>query len=175
MMRGVALLYLAISLLGCASPLETHVASSGEQGTQFSVYQLGSLVRTTDGLAARKAVVASLAGRGMQQAESAPLRLDVTFSALPAALSLSIGDGVPVGTKQAKHRKPKATKKCEPLEYRLGVAFTKINDGAIVYRSSAFEYHCRGNGEAVIAALTNAVLADIGAPKGTYSVERKFR
>jgi hypothetical protein len=174
MRRGTALL-LVILLSGCVRPIQTHVSSSGEKGVQLSDYKIGAEIRPGDGILAQKSVVSSLSEHGIKQAEGAVQRLDVTFSVLPAALKLTLGEGTSPPAAKTKERIPKPSKKCEPVEYRLGVAFTDMSNGTITYRSSASEYHCKGDPTAVIAVLTNAVLKDIGDPKGAYTVERKLK
>ncbi len=153
-------------------PIETHVNSSGETDPKMYAYQLGAETRSLDGVEAQKAVVSALSVRGINPADNAPSRLDITFSTLPAALQLSVGEALAA---QAKIRKPKPSKKCDPVEYRLGVALTNISNGAVMYRSSASEYHCKGNETAIIPILSEAALKDLGSPKGIYVVERKVK
>jgi hypothetical protein len=173
MMCRSLILFLAVLLAGCATPIETYVSSSGENGVQISSYQLGTEIRTEDGVAARESVVSSLAAQAIRQDSAAVLRLDVTFSALPAALRIKVGDNAPSAATKANIKTPRPSKKCEPVEYRLGVAFTDMRDGKISYRSSASEYHCMGDPKPIISALTDAVLKDVGNPKGVYVRERE--
>jgi hypothetical protein len=170
MYRSLSLL-LVLMLASCVTPLETRITSNGEKGAQFAEYQLGAAIRPADGLSAQKSVIANLAQRGIKQAEIAPVRLDVTFSALSAALKLNSGESSAVAS-AAKVHVPRSSKKCEPLDYRLGVTFTDIRSGTIVYRASAAEYHCKAAVDPIIASLSSAVLADIGTPKGGYVITR---
>jgi hypothetical protein len=173
MMRRGCSLFLAVLLSGCATPIDTYISSSGEKDVRLGDYQLGAEIRTVEGIAARENVVSGLAARAITRQEGAHLRLDVTFSTLPAALRVRAGDNTPPVATKAKVKTPHPSKGCEPVEYRLGVAFTDMRDGRISYRSSAWEYHCKGDSKAVIAALTDAVLKDVGDPKGIYVLQRK--
>jgi hypothetical protein len=172
MCRGSSLI-LVVSLSGCVTPIETYVSTSGEKGVQISGYQLGTEIRTAEGIAARESVVDSLAARAIKQDAASAMRLDVTFSTLPAALRMKVGVNPPSAETKTKTKIPRPSKACEPVEYRLGVTFTDMRNGTISYRSSASEYHCKGETSPIIAALTDATLKDVGSPKGMYVVERK--
>jgi hypothetical protein len=154
-------------IAGCASPIETRINSAGEKDPALSAFVLGTEPRSEEGKAAQESVLAKLSERGLKANDAAPLRLDVTFSSLPASLKL-------VGSQGLGKAKPKRkSKTCNSVEHKLGIALARISDGAVVYRSVALEYHCAGNALAVIPVLADAAVKDIGAPKGPYFVERK--
>jgi hypothetical protein len=168
-MQRAMILMMVLPLANCVSPIETRVHNTGENGPIGTSFVWGIEPRTEDGIFAKQSVAGLLSGQGLKQAEPATLRLDVTFSALPASLTIATGEAVAIG----KARPPRQSKKCEPMEYRLGVAFTTISNGATAYKSSAAEYHCMGNARAIIPALAELALRDMGKPAGAYSVERK--
>jgi hypothetical protein len=163
-------LFLVVLTSACVVPIETRISSSGEADTRIAGFIWGSEVRSSEGNMAREAVGAKLALLGIVQAENAPLRLDVTFSTLPASLKLLPEEGAKTA---GKAKPPRNSKKCDPMEYRLGISFARISDGAIVYRASAAEYHCNGKASSVIPLLADMALKDLGKPKGRYWVERK--
>lgn len=172
-MKYLGVFILAILAAGCVRPVETRVSSIGENALAESSYFWGNRVNSEAGDGATQLIESRLASKGLAKGETAPLRLDATFAALPASLKLQIGNGSksPVGTAQAKP--PRSSRKCEPFEYRLGLSFFRLEDGAIYYRSSAAEYHCKGDEAAILPLLVDAALSDMGKPRGDYSVLRK--
>jgi hypothetical protein len=110
--------------------------------------------------------------KAIKQDAAMAMRLDVTFSTRPAALWIKVGVNPPSAATKTKIKIPHPSKTCEPVEYRLGVTFTEMRNGTISYRSSASEYHCKGDPRPIIAALTDAALKDVGNPKGMYVLER---
>lgn len=121
---------------------------------------------------AYKLVAASMAQKGFALAKEAPLHLEITVDARPAALSLGSKDG-PDSLSPAKRKRP--LQSCEDREYRLGVTLTKVGDGSEVYRGRAAEYHCKLEVADALPTLVNAALADFGSPRGTYVLTRKGR
>jgi hypothetical protein len=163
---------LVLLLAGCVTPVETRVASNGEKGGQVAEYQLGAAITFADGLSAQKSVIAKLASRGIMQSDGAPVRLDVTFSALPAVLNLVSGDSAAANADWQKIHIPRSSKTCEPLDYRLGVTFTDMRSGTIIYRANSAEYHCKGAVDPIINSLSTAAVRDIGSPKGLYVIKQ---
>jgi hypothetical protein len=102
------------------------------------------------------------------------MRLDVSFSTRPADINLRIGEigSAVVGKKRSTY--PRKSRRCSPVDFRLGVVLTRIANGAEEYRASATERHCDGDAATALPVLASAVLADIGKPKGDYVIERKI-
>ena len=171
--RSIILIF-TFMLAGCVTPIETVVSTAGLNegvGGNFVVPDPESK-RDADVEFAQAAVIRKLAASGLHNAPDAAYRLEVTFAALPADLMVRVGDTAS-GTPPPKRRKgPRKSKHCDPVDYRLGVLMSRIMDGATLYRSSAREYHCRGEQAAFIDQMVNAALADLGNPRGDYMVER---
>jgi hypothetical protein len=121
---------------------------------------------------AYKMVAASMASKGFSLAKEAPLHLEITLDARPAALSLGGKDGAG-SLSPAKPKKP--LQSCEDREYRLGVTLTKVGDGSEIYRGRAAEYHCKAEMADALPTLVSAALTDFGKPRGNYVVTRKGR
>ncbi len=169
-MKYAGVFILAILATGCTSPIETRVSSIGENTPASSRYFWGNRISFGEANEVTQLIESRLLAKGLAIGETAPMRLDATFSALPAALKLRIGNGA-AETTQIKP--PRKSGKCEPVEYRFGLSLSRLEDGAIYYRSNAAEYHCKGNEAAILPMLIDAALVDIGSPKGNYSILRK--
>ena len=156
------LLFLLVT--ACIGPIETRIDSRGTGGPPPVSFAgdpdvLGAVVD------AQKLVAQALVAKGYRTAEVADVSLHVTLSDRPADLSLHSGSAVLAPTS--------GKKRCAKREYRLGVTLTKIADGALYYQSHAAEFHCNLVVEAVLPALVDAALKDIGAPRGSYAVKRR--
>jgi hypothetical protein len=116
---------------------------------------------------ARDMVVAKLEEKGFTLDDAGVLQLHVAVSERDAAIALSSEKGA---IAKAKRRRP--LQSCADKEYRLAVALTRISDGALVYRGSAAEYHCKVKLAQAMPALVDRVLADLAAPKGDYALTR---
>ncbi len=117
-------------------------------------------------------VAASMADKGFALAKEAPLHLEITIDARPAALSLGSNDG-PGSLSPAK--KKMMLQSCEDREYRLGITLTNVGDGREIYRGRSAEYHCKVPVAEALPTLVNAALADFGRPRGTYVLSRNGR
>jgi hypothetical protein len=157
----------------CSSNVETRISSSGITSPKAERYMISTVAETSAELhSAYKLVAASMAQKGFALAKEAPLHLEITVDARPAALSLGSKDG-PDSLSPAKRKRP--LQSCEDREYRLGVTLTKVGDGSEVYRGRAAEYHCKLEVADALPTLVNAALADFGSPRGTYVLTRKGR
>jgi hypothetical protein len=158
---------------GCSTGVETRVSSSGANQLPAGSYMVAALAEAaTDLRVARSLVAERLAQKGFIEAKEAPLHLEVTFDVRDASLSLGSSAG-PGSISGAKKRKP--LQSCVDREYRLGVTLTQIADGAELYRGRAAEYHCNMPAKEALPALVDAVLADMGQPRGSYVVKRNAR
>jgi hypothetical protein len=172
-MKHVGFLILAILATGCVRPVETRVSNIGENAPAGSSYYWGNSIVAGDANGATQLIEGRLAAKGIAKGDTAALRLDATFAALPASLNLQIGSGSKSAVGPARIKPPRQSGKCEPVEFRLGLTLSRLDNGAIYYQSSAAEYHCKGDLVAVLPLLVDAALVDIGRPKGTYKVLRK--
>jgi hypothetical protein len=155
---------LLLLLSACAGPIETRITSSGLTSPQPASF--AGDPKAADVAATNAQTIASriLAGKGYSQAEIAELNLQVTVSDRPAELSLQSGTAT---------LSPAAVKKqCAKREYRVGVTLTKIADGAEHYHGTAAEYHCKLALADVLDSMVASALADLGAPRGSYTVKR---
>lgn len=161
-------------LAGCSQKIETRISSSGDAAFVMKAFSSAPADASATAGLARNAVLLSLKDRGVSEDSNASVRLHVTFAALPATLKLLPDAGakaVPVGS-VTHAQPPRKSAKCDPVEYRLGVTFSNIADGAVLYRGSAAEFHCRGHESKLVSILAAAALKDMGAPRGTYAVNR---
>jgi hypothetical protein len=154
---------LIVLLAACAGPIETRIESAGS-----SVAKLTSFSKDPDatGLVARgqTAVTKALTDKGYRLAEVAELTLQVTVSDRPANISLQNGSKT-LASAANKRR-------CAKREYRVGVTLTEQSNGNEYYRGTAAEFHCQITVEQALGPLVQAALADIGAPRGSYTVKR---
>ncbi len=170
-MKYVGFLTLILLISGCTRPVETRISSVGTNDVPVMNYVWGTKIVAEEAAGANALMEVRLKNIGLNSSDAAPLRLDVTFSALPAVLKLTVGN---VASGAATVKPPHASRKCKPVEYRLGFALSKVSDGTIAYRASAAEYHCKGDLRNILPVLADAVVADIGKPKGVYSTKRKL-
>lgn len=158
---------------GCSSSIETRVLSSGVRSPATSPYMISTVAETSPELrSAYKLVAASMAQKGFALAKDAPLHLEITLDARPAALSLGGKDG---SDSISPAKEKKMLQSCEDREYRLGITLTKVGDGSEVYRGRAAEYHCKVEVADALPTLVNAALADFGRPRGAYVLTRTGR
>lgn len=164
----------AVSLgTGCSSDIETRVSSSGVSSPDPAAYMISTVAETSPEMrSAYRLVALAMARKGLTLAKEAPLHLEITLDARPAALSLGSKDGAEA-LSPAKRRKP--LQSCEDREYRLGVTLTKVSDGIEIYRGRAAEYHCKLEMADALPTLVRATLADYGNPRGSYVLSRKGR
>lgn len=157
-----------LSLAACTAPIETRISSNGLTALAGGTYVLdGSVAPGAELVIAQRLVNEALSRKGYAAADNAELNLEVTLSSRPAQLSLTMA-----GTQLAAARQ-RARKGCSNVEYRLGVALTRIADGVVAYQSSAAEYHCSAALNDVLPFLVDAALADLGKPAGAYIIRRK--
>lgn len=154
---------ISLFLAACTGPIETRVDSSGLAASQPAIFVVDP--DATGLVAGAQAKVAmALIERGYRAEPAGALNLQVTISDRPASLALQSG---------ARTLSPSVGKKrCAKREYRLGLTLTRIADGAEIYRSSAAEFHCKLPIEDVLGNLASAALADLGAPRGSYTLKR---
>jgi hypothetical protein len=161
-MRATSLTILLL-LAACAGPIETRVTSSGLASPLPATFAVDPTL--ADPAANAQGIAARLLGsKGYSQAEIAELNLQVTVSDRPAELSLQNGSTT---LSAAAGKKP-----CAKREYRIGVTLTKISDGSEYYRGTAAEYHCKLASADVLETMVKSALADLGAPRGSYTVKR---
>lgn len=173
MKHWIVLIAVSALVAGCSSKIETRVSSSGVQSPAAQAYMISTVAETSTELrSAYKLVVASMTDRGFMLAKEAPLHLEITIDARPAAIALGSRDG-PVSLSPAK--KKMMLQSCEDLEYRLGVTLTKVSDGQEIYRGRSAEYHCKVPVVEALPTLVNAALADFGRPRGSYVLSRNGR
>lgn len=96
--------------------------------------------------------------------------MQVTVDSRDAALSVGGAAGL---TDLAAAKKQKPLQSCKDKEYRFGVTLTRVADGAEIYRGRAAEYHCKMTLVEALPKLVDAALADVGAPRGAYTLSRK--
>ncbi len=165
---------LLVTLLGasfvaaCSPGVETRISSSGIANAGPQAVMLSIEPGASPELRAAYALVTSdLTKKGYAVASEAPLHLAVTVDARDADLALKAG-----AANLSAAKKKKAFQNCNDKEYRVGVTLTRVADGDEVYRGRSSEYHCK---MAIADALPNLVetaLADLGTPRGSYSVMR---
>jgi hypothetical protein len=165
---------IALSLSACSGDIETRITSAGETSTNRTSYLIdnGDVLISNELKQAQQLVGARLQSAGFTQSDIGQLHLEVTLSTRPAALALFDGKGAAIQTlSAAKHKKP--LQSCDDVEYRLGVALTRLSDGVEIYRANAAEYHCHATLAEATPMLVDAALVDLGAPKGSYLVKHK--
>lgn len=163
---------LGISLLvsACSSGVETRVQSAGVTTLASQTYAVAaSEYESADLKIAHGLVESALTSRGFARADNAPLHLQVTVDSRDAALSLGSSAG-PQSLSPAKRRKP--LQSCADKEFRVGITLTRVADGSEMYRSRVSEYHCRLPLAEALPIMINAALADLGKPRGSYSILR---
>ena len=173
MMRYLVVPLTAILIAGCSQTVETRIMSKGQPALVAGAFSLSeNKSQSVELLSAQQQVTIALVSRGYSVAENAALHLEVSLAERPAVLSLGTATG-PASLASAKRKKP--LQDCQDREYRIGVALTRIADGALLYQGSAAEYHCNETLANAIPELVKAVLADLGNPRGTYVARRTGR
>ncbi len=155
-------------LTGCAGPIETRVTSMGEPSIAAARYLVTGDEPVPQGelLLARNLVTDALLKREIAASPLGELHLEVTVSSRLASLGLKQSGGA---LSQAKPMKP--LQNCVDQEYRLGITLTRIADGKQLYRGTAAQYHCHMPLSEAVPKLVDAAIADLGAPKGSYSIK----
>jgi hypothetical protein len=149
-----------LSVTACAGPIETRIDSAGVALVKPTTFQIGEAASAE----ATPTIIGLLQQKGYQQAGTGQLSLQVALSDRPAELALQSG--------AATLSPAKGKKRCAKREYRLGVTLTRISDGAEIYRANAAEFHCKLTLADVLPILAQSALADLGAPRGAYIVNR---
>ncbi len=170
MKRWIFLSAIAGLMASCSPSVETRISSTGTAFGPAGFAIVGSSPQTPELRYARSLVSEALVSRGFKVVDAGPLNLEVTLAVRPAALALGNGAG-PDSLAKAKRKKP--LQSCEDREYRIGIALTRISDGALVYRGTAAEYHCNMPLAKALPELVEAALVDLGEPRGNYAVKRK--
>lgn len=162
-MRATCLAF-PLLLAACSGPIETRIDSAGMASVEPMSFAIDTdLIGPAAG--AQAVVTKLLTEKGFRSAEVAELDLTVTVSDRPANLALLEGRQT---IAPAAGKRP-----CAKRDYRLGVVLTKISDGSIYYRGHAAEYHCKLALDDVLGKLVEAAMADLGNPRGSYSVKRR--
>ncbi len=165
---------LLVSFGACTPAVITRIESKGDAisaaitPASFAIIRPTKIVQSAELDAAQSAVVAKLTSKGFVATEPATYAVDVTLSLRPANLALAVDDGAGM---QSNNKT--GNKNCFNTDYRLTVGVTRIADGALLYRSSAAETHCKDALSAIVPVLVDATMADFGAPRGAYTVQRK--
>jgi hypothetical protein len=162
----------ALALSGCAPTIETRVSNSGQKNVEKLAFMLAPTEKTASSelLMARDLVVTKLKTNGYEAQDTAPYYLEVGVSARPASLALLEANKTIAA---ASPKRP--SRKCPLQEYRVSVALTRISDGAVMYRASAGEYHCKAALANTLPALVGHALTDLGNPRGDYIVKAKVK
>lgn len=163
---------LGISLLisACSSGIETRVQSAGVTTLESQTYAVAATeYESADLKIAHDLVEGALTSRGFARADTAPLHLQVTVDSRDASLAVGSTAG-PQSLSPAKRRKP--LQSCADKEFRVGITLTRMADGSEMYRSRVSEYHCRLPLAEALPIMINAALADLGKPRGSYSILR---
>lgn len=167
MYRSFALLIL-LGIPACSGQVETRISSTGAENIGSLEYQLAEQTtarQNADFFSAQQQLVQALAARNIQQSNSAPVLLQVTLSKRPAQLGLTKGEGE-VAKTIASPKKKKPLQSCEDQEYRLGVRFSKISDGSVLYAGDVAEYHCNASLPEVLPDMVSAIIGDMDGPRG---------
>lgn len=163
---------LGISLLvsACSSGVETRVQTAGVSLPAGQTYMVAAIEYESPDLKIAQGLVESaLTSRGFVRADTAPLHLQVTVDSRDASLALGSTTGQQ-SLSPAKLRKP--LQNCADKEFRVGITLTRVADGSEIYRSRVSEYHCKLALADALPIMINTALADLGKPRGRYSVLR---
>jgi hypothetical protein len=159
----IAFIALTLLLAACAGPIETRVNSAGVTPAMPTSFIVNPEI-TGPAAGVQAKVAATLVERGYTQSDDGQLKLHVTAADRPAALALQSGD--------RELAKAAGKQKCAAREYRIGIVLTRIADGTDYYRASTAEFHCKLTMDEVLPILVRAALADLGAPRGSYTLNR---
>ncbi len=160
----------ALFLAGCTRTIETRIHSAGQANVEKSGFILAPAEKSASAelILARDLVAAQMENKGFKASQSGPYYLEVGVSARPAFIALRDTDKLlAAGSNKRKSRK------CPLQEYRLAVALTRIADGAVMYRASSAEYHCKAVLANTMLPLAEHAMADLGNPRGEYAVKAK--
>ncbi len=161
-----------LALSGCTRTIETRISSAGQNNIEKLAFILAPTEKTASAelLMARDLVVSKLKSNGYEAQDVAPYYLEVGVSARPASIALSEAN------KTIAAASPKRqSRKCPLQEYRVSLALTRITDGAVMYRSSAGEYHCNGALSDKLPGLVSRAMTDLGNPRGEYILKAKAK
>jgi hypothetical protein len=176
-MRSAALpllISVPLMLAGCASSVMTRV--SGEGAGIAPPARLAFLKADEDAPAADEATAKALAdalrAQGYSVADDADYLIDFALAQRPAALGITTaGSTTPISA--ATVRKP--LQSCKDNTHRLTVTVADRKTGAMLYRGSAEEHHCKATLAESRGALIDAVVADLKKPGGARVLKRGGR
>ena len=173
-MRYLFALSILFGVAACRGNVETRVSSAGEAKIAGLIYQLPekSDQEKADNLNARRLLVAALAQRDIRRADTAPVLLQITLSQRAADLGLKKGEG-DKATVIATPKEKKPFQSCKDTEYRLGIRLSKISDGSLIYAGDAAEYHCKATFSEALPAMIDAIISDMGGPRGDKTLSRR--
>jgi hypothetical protein len=164
-------------LASCAPAITTQIESSSVANTPIAPGNVVLILPAKIGpnaewLSARDAVLGKLAAKGFSVAEPAAYSLEVTLASRPADLALAtMRDGANVVLASGNGKK--GAKNCVNNDYRINIALSRLSDGAMLYKGTASENHCKAPLGEVVPFLVDTAMNDFGSPKGTYAVTRK--
>lgn len=152
-------------LTGCGGPVETRSETHSIAALPAQkIYALPEKPAQSNGAykGAQELVVDGLAERGFSVSDTAPLLLQIALAERPADMSMMLGENESQrAIATAKLQKP--LQSCNDREHRLTLTILDVASGAIAYRGTAAEYHCKGVIADSLPHLVEAALADLGA------------
>jgi hypothetical protein len=165
-------------LSACTPSVITRVDSKGTVGNpavapgNFIVIRPAKTTPSAEWNAAQDAVIATLSAKGFAASDPATYTVEITLSSRPANLALAVESEKGAEIVAPSNGK-RSSKVCVNNDYRLTIGISRIADGALIYQGSAAETHCKEALLAITPVLVRSAMADFGAPKGSYSVQRK--
>lgn len=163
-------------LAACSGPIETRLNNAGigvAQAGSYRVVQAPGDQSDSQQMALAETIKA-LAGLGWTQSDSGRHLLSVAVAERPADLGLAIKAGT-AAQPLATPKPQRIMQSCKDREYRVTVALVDAVSGAVAYRGSAAEFHCREQLANVLPLLVDHAVQDMGNPGQMRSVVRQGR
>ena len=161
-----------LTLMGCAGPVESRLGSSGAplpkgEAVALSVapaVELDGAPAAPDPeyaaltVNARDAIAASLRQAGFTIDPNATTRIDIAFTARPAATAITLASSGEVSP--ATHRW--AFQSCHHTIYRLSIAYARSTPAIATGRASAEDSRCHGDVAALLPRLADEAVGALG-------------
>lgn len=163
-------------LTACSGPIETRVQNAGSGVASAGSYRVAQAPGdpSDSQQMALAETIKALAGMGWNQSDNGKHLLSVAVAERPADLGLAIKTGA-VAQPLATPKPERLMQSCKDREYRVTVALVDAATGAVTYRGSAAEFHCREQLANVLPLLVDHAVHDMHSPGQARSSVRQGR
>ena len=163
-------------LAACSGPIETRVHNAGSGVAPVGSYRVVQAPGDASDVQqmALAETIKALAAMGWTQSDKGQHLLSVAVAERPAQLGLAVKTGAEPQS-LAVPKPVRLMQSCKDREYRVTVALVDGASGAMAYRGSAAEYHCREQLANVLPLMVDMAVQDMRNPGQQRALVRSGR